>query len=123
MSDDLQVVLGAIEGLRSDVREDQKQIWRQVDKNKDCTNQTKLKVEKLNGKHEVLKTEIKHIKLSSNKMDEHVDNPEIHFDKDKAATTSLGYLAKKKILIIFLTALGVIVSGITTAWLNGSIGG
>lgn len=123
MSKDLEVVLGAIEGLRSDVREDQRQVWEEVKDIRKCTTDNKLKTMRLKGEHEVLKNEVKHIKLSTDEMDEHVDNPEIHFDKDKAATTSLGYLAKKKILIIFLTALGVIVSGITTAWLNGSIGG
>lgn len=125
MNEDLTKVLDAIEGLRSDVREDQEQIWRKVDKTTDCANKTKLKVAKLKGEHDVLDNEVKHIVKSTDKMDEHVGNEEVHFDKEKAKTTTVGYLAKKKILLILLTALGVLVSaatGMVVAWMqNGGV--
>lgn len=49
----------------------------------------------------------------SQKIEEHIENPEIHFDKKKFKEGKLSYLAKKKLLTLLLTALATIISGFT----------
>lgn len=112
---ELGVVLEAIENLRSDYREDLKPLWKSVNENSE-------KVNKVVSDHRVLKNEVKHINKTNDLFSKHLGNNEVHFNKKKLQTTTLGYWAKKRTLIILLTSLGIIVSAITgvaVAWIQG----
>lgn len=113
-------VYKAINGLRGEVREDQAYQWEEMktlrqrdDEVAKCVQANKLKLEEHNGRLNTQNTEIKNIKISADKIDVHVDDQAIHFDKEKLDTTTLGYWAKKKALIILLTALSIIMATIT----------
>lgn len=60
-----------------------------------------------------MKRELSSALSSKEKMDAHIDNPDIHFDKEKFKQGKLGYIAKKKALAIILSALATIMSAIT----------
>ena len=49
-------------------------------------------------------------------LKKHLDDEEIHFNKEKAAETNLGYLAKKKLLYLLIGTLSTVLS-LITAWL------
>ena len=123
---DLETILGELQGLRSDVREDQGKIWDKIEKLDDadkeaakCRASTKLKIEKQNGRIHNIQDKLREAREEKKAVKDHINNPEIHFNKEKAQETNLGYLAKKKILAIVLTALAVLAAGITTWILNG----
>ncbi len=114
-------VYEAINGLRGEVREDQKEVWTEVkelrqrdDAVAKCAHANKLELERHNGRLHTQETETRNIKISADKIDEHIDKKEIHFDKELADTTKLGYLAKKKFLYAVLTLMTVVVTLITT---------
>lgn len=123
---ELETVLTELRGLRSDVREDQGKIWDKIEKLDDadkeaakCRASTKLKIEKQNGRIHNLEAKNREAREEKKAVKDHINDPVIHFDKAKAQETGLGYLAKKKILAIVLTALAVLAAGITTWLLNG----
>ena len=89
----------------------EEKMWDAIEEGKRCANKTKVKVAKLEANKDALQ--------------KHLDDKDAHFDKVKAEQTNLGYLAKKKVLLIFVTALSVIVTaatGLLVAWLNGLFG-
>ena len=77
MSKDLTVVLGEIQGLRSDVREDQSKIWEAIDKERECT--TNLKLENERRKAEVEKANLKQ-NMTEGAFIKHVQNKEKHYN-------------------------------------------
>lgn len=112
-------ILGMIHESVQNIEKDVKATNKQVVKNQ-------LEIERNNGRLYTQATEIKNIKNTKNKMKDHMENPDIHFDKEKLETTTLGYWAKKKMLVILVTTLGIIVpaiTGVVVAWLNGMFGG
>lgn len=76
MSTDLDRVLTAIEGLRSDMREDNQQIWSAIEENRKCNTNLKLENERRKGELEKLKLKQK---ITSDAFVRHVENPEKHF--------------------------------------------
>lgn len=96
----------------------EEKMWDAIEDGKRCATKTKLKVVDQNGR-------LNSLEEHKDDLDKHIGNEEAHFNKKKAEQTNLGYLAKKKMLIIFLTALGILVStatGLIVAWMNGAFG-
>lgn len=77
MNKDLTTVLTAIDGLRSDVREDQSKIWEAIDNERKCT--TNLKIENERRKAESEKVELKQ-NMTEGAFIRHVQNQEKHFN-------------------------------------------
>ena len=77
MSSELTTVLNEIQGLRSDVREDNSKLWEAIDKERECTTNLKLENERRKG-------EVREVKLKQKMTEEafvrHVQNPEKHFN-------------------------------------------
>jgi hypothetical protein len=118
-------VYEAINGLRGEVKEDQKVVWDELkdlrardDEVAKCVQMNKLELEKHNGRLHTHAAHIKNVKLTADKIDKHVENKEVHFDKELAKTTKLGYIAKKKFLAAVLTLMTLIVTLVTTWMMN-----
>ena len=108
------------------IQQREEKMWEAIEEERKCVSKTKLKVERNNGRLNNIEEDKRRAEERNKKVDEHLGNDIIHFNKEKAEQTNLGYLAKKKVLLIFVTALSILVTtatGIAVAWMNGLIGG
>lgn len=108
------------------IQEREEKLWEAVEEQRKCSTKVKINVERQNGRLHVLEEDKRKKEEIIKKLDKHIDDDVVHFNKEKADETKLGYLAKKKVLLIFVTALGILVSaatGLAVAWMNGLIGG
>jgi chromosome segregation ATPase len=71
-------------------------------------------LERHNNRLHTQETEMKNVRISAKKIDSHVDNKDIHFDKQLASTTKFAYLMKKKFLAAILGLFTVIITLVTT---------
>ena len=116
--------------LRKEAREDNKELWQTMNEMQKCQSRMEVEAMKDRGRIHVLEREnktlvqnqtgiIKNLKKNEDKFDEHLDDGDKHFNKAKAEETNLNYLARKRVLAIFLSALAMLVSGVTAWILNG----
>ena len=105
-------VLLAINDLRDDIRsfrkearEDNKEIWSEINIMRRCQTDLKLAAEKHNGRIHILEEDKRQSIGKNKKIEKHLENEEIHFNKEKALQTNTGYLAKKR---LFYAAMGFI---------------
>ena len=73
----LDTVLTEIRGLRTDVREDQKEMWKAIDKGREERTALKLKDAEIKGEIEKLKLEKK---MGDEAFIRHVQNEDKHFN-------------------------------------------
>jgi septal ring factor EnvC (AmiA/AmiB activator) len=116
-----EVLLPRLNALDKKLEKRDEVIWSAINKNRKDTSETEKKLVSLDGDVRVIDNDIKHMKNNCKVLSKHLDDPVIHFDKEKARETNLGYWARKKVLIILITALSILVSssvGIAVAWMN-----
>jgi len=110
MSGALDTILSEIQGLRTDVREDQSKIWEAIDKERECT--TNLKLENERRKAEVNEVKLKQ-KMTEEAFVRHVQNPEKHYQPYYNETIRQK-LWRKKPEIVAGGGVGALVVGIIT---------
>lgn len=98
------------------------ELGKMVGKYEAVTEATKKHLQSIDKKLEAgdtcmqeMKKDLSSALASKEKMDIHIDNPDIHFNKQKFKQGKLGYIAKKKALAIVITTLATLLSALV-AW-------
>ena len=111
-----------IRELRKEAREDNKEIWGEINEIRKCQTKLKVQDEKKNGRLRILEEGRKMDLNRNQRVDEHLTKPGIHFDEELREETKAEYLAKKKFLAAILLLLATAASALT-AWIANGLPG
>ena len=118
--DAIKEVRADIKTYRTEARQDNKDIWLEINYIKKCQSESELTAEKRNGRLHVLEQSSKRAEKTNGKIEKHLNNDVIHFNREKAMETSGTYLARKKLYFALLGLLTVILT-LLTAYLQSLI--
>lgn len=102
-----------IRTYRNEARQDNKDIWTEINWIKKCQAESDLTAEKRNGRLHVLEQNSKRSERRNEKVDAHLGNEVIHFNKSKAAETAGSYIARKKLYYALMGLITVLLTLLT----------
>jgi hypothetical protein len=118
--DAIKEVKDDIKTYRNEARQDNKEIWSEINYLKKCKAESDLTAEKRNGRLHVLEQNSKRTEKRNEKIEEHLGNDIIHFNKAKATETAGSYIARKKLYYALMGLITVFLT-LLTAWLQSQI--
>lgn len=113
VKEDIKVVTDDIRTYRNEARQDNREIWTEINYIKNCQSKSDLTAEKRNGRLRVLEQTSKRSEKRNEKVDAHLGNEVIHFNKSKAAETVGSYIARKKLYYALMGLITVLLTLLT----------
>ena len=109
-----------IRTYRNEARQDNKDIWNEINYLKKCKEEAALVAEKRNGRLHVLEQNSKRTEKTNGKIEKHLNDDVIHFNKEKATETAGSYIARKRLYYALMGLITVFLT-LLTAWLQSRI--